>query len=461
MSNKKNIGKTVSGKTVYIETFGCSLNYADSETMAGLLRDAGFNIITNYGLPDYSWAKTPESKKKIDVVIINSCTVKNLAESKFFRELRKWQAKDVKIVVAGCIPQADPELLNTILKDVPVIGTRQLLHTVEIVNDLLDGKIIHDINNDYNQRLNLPKIRKTGIIEILPISEGCLSNCAYCKTKFARGELLSYPKEDIIMQFKSALTQGCREFWITSQDNGCYGFDIYRKEKYFLPQLLNELLDMEGNFKIRLGMANPDNIKRIKDDLIETFKHPKMFKFLHIPIQSGNDAVLKRMKRIYTVKDYENLVSAFKDTISEITISTDIIAGFPGETDNEFIDTVEFVKRTRPDIINHSRFWLRKGTAAENMKQLYSAVIKERSEQMKKLFEQISSENNKRYIGREFTVLIDEHGKNNTLIGRNDSYKQVIIDNDNIYSLTIGDSALVKIIDSGTFDLKASLIHKL
>lgn len=450
-SNNKDINRTV-----YIKTFGCSLNQTDSENMAGLLQEAGFDVITNYGVPNHLWNQNPDSKKEFDIVIINTCSVKNLAESKFLREFRQWKEKGKKIIVAGCIPQADPQILTTSLKDVSVIGTRQIIHVVDIVNDTLNSKITQNISNDYNDRLNLPKIRKTGIIEILPISEGCLSACSYCKTKFARGELLSYSKEKILMQFKSALAYGCKEFWITSQDNGCYGFDIYRKEKYFLPQLLNDMLKIDGDFRIRIGMANPDHIKIIKDNLIQTLKHPKMFKFLHIPVQSGNNRVLKSMKRFYTVKDYENIVNDFKKKIPEIGISTDIIVGFPGETEEEFNDSMDLLKRTKPDVVNLSRFWLRKGTSAEKMKQNTGTIIKKRSEEMKKLFIAISIENGKKFIGRKYFSLISEIGKNDTMIARTDSYKQVIIPNDCKHK--IGDFVKIKITGSGTYDLRGEII---
>lgn len=443
-------------KTVYIKTFGCSLNQTDSENMAGLLEESGFDVITNYGIPNHLWKKNPESRKDFDIVIINTCSVKNLAESKFLKEFRQWKEKGKTVIVAGCIPQADPEMLNTTLKNVPVIGTRQIVHVVDIVNDALSGKIVQNLSNDYNERLNLPKIRKTGIIEILPISEGCLSNCTYCKTKFARGELLSYPKDKILMQFKSALAQGCKEFWITSQDNGCYGFDIYRKEKYFLPQLLNDMLAVEGEFRIRLGMANPDHIKRIKDDLIQTFKHPKMFKFLHIPIQSGNNRVLKSMKRFYTVKDYEDIIKDFEKAIPEITISTDIIVGFPGENEEEFMDSMRLVERTKLDVLNLSRFWLRKGTAAEKMEQIAGGESKLRSERMKKLFDKKSEKNNKKWIGKEVIALIDELGKNNTLIARNDSYKQIILKDDGKHK--IGNFVKIRITGSGIYDLRGEFV---
>ncbi|MEM4710522.1 MAG: tRNA (N(6)-L-threonylcarbamoyladenosine(37)-C(2))-methylthiotransferase [Candidatus Woesearchaeota archaeon] len=446
-------------KTVYIKTYGCSLNQTDTENMAGLLSEAGFKVITEYSSINKIDNNIKELENNIDVVIINTCSVKNLAEAKFLKEFKKWKNKNKKIVVSGCIPQAEPSILNTLLKDVSVIGTRQITHVVDIVNDALKNKVIHNISNDYNERLNLPKIRKNGIIEILPISEGCLSNCSYCKTKFARGELLSYPKEKIILQFKSALASGCKEFWITSQDNGCYGFDIYRKEKYFLPELLNDLLKIEGDFRIRLGMANPDHVKRIKDELIKTFKHPKMFKFLHIPVQSGNNRILKLMRRNYKVEDYEDIVFSFKKEIPQISISTDIIVGFPTETEEEFNDSVRLIKKLTPDVLNLSRFWLRKGTSAEKMKQTQGGISKERSEKMKKIFDALSEKENKKWIGKECVGLIDEIGKNNKLIARNESYKQIILENKQYQSkYSLGDFVKVKITSSGIYDLKGEII---
>ena len=159
-------------KTIYIKTFGCSINQADTEAMVGLLEEAGFKVITNYGIPYHEWKKNPQSKLSFDLAIINTCSVKNLAESKFWKEFNKFKSQGKKVIVAGCIPQAEPELLHDSLKDIPIIGTRQLLHTVDIVKSALSGRIIQNINNDYNDRLDLPNSRNKGIIEILPISEG-------------------------------------------------------------------------------------------------------------------------------------------------------------------------------------------------------------------------------------------------------------------------------------------------
>jgi threonylcarbamoyladenosine tRNA methylthiotransferase CDKAL1 len=452
-SVKKSLTEASAG-TVYIKTFGCSVNQSDSEVMSGLLKEAGFFIVTDYSSESNSGPANHSSKQgmgDIDIVIINSCTVKNLAESKFFRELRRWQRKNVRVVVAGCIPQAEESLLENKLRDISVIGTRQIMHIVSVVNDTMNGKVVHYISNDYNERLNLPKIRRNATIEIIPISEGCLSYCTYCKTRFARGQLMSYPREKIIKQFRAALKDGCREFWITSQDNGCYGFDIYRKEKYFLPQLLDDLLCIEGEFRIRLGMSNPDHVDRIKEDLVRIFRHPKMYKFLHIPVQSGNNRILGLMKRQYTVEEFRKLILLFRKEIPDITISTDIIVGFPEETDEEFSDTLKLLKETQFEVVNLSRFWLRSGTETEKMKQLQSKIIKERSINTKLIFDRLLESQNKDWLGKTCTALVDEHDRDGSLIARNDYYKQIRIRNPE--DMLLGDFVKVRITDTAKYYL--------
>jgi len=447
---------------------------SDSELMAGLLVEAGFNVTFEF-----------PSQEDPCLVIINSCTVKKLSERKFFKELYYWKKKGVKILVAGCIPQADRDMLKKALEGYSVIGIKQITRVVEFARKTIDGKIISDISRREMQRLKHPLIRKRRIIEILPISEGCLGGCSYCKTKHARGSLVSYEREDIITQFKNALAQGCKEFWITSQDNGCYGFDKYATEEYFLPELLKDLLVIEGNFMVRLGMINPNHMKKIYVRLIEIFKHPKMFKFLHVPVQSGNDRILRLMKREYTTDEFLSIINLFKKEIPHITISTDIIVGFPEETEDEFNDSIRLIEKLRPDVLNISRFWLRNNTEAEKLVQIRGGVSKKRSELVTKIFEDISAVNNKSWVGWTGNVLIDEYGKNNTIIARNEYYKQIIIPrscNSNKFyvqemlfnkrkicqdnsaylnDLDIGNYVRVKIVSSSVYHLEAELLTEI
>ncbi|MBR9691066.1 radical SAM protein, partial [Candidatus Woesearchaeota archaeon] len=253
-------------KVVYIKTFGCSQNVSDSERMAGVLESEGYEIVSN--------------GDEADVVVINSCTVKNEAETKLYREIIKH--KDKKIVVAGCVAQADTELKDFNLKDYSIVGTSQTSKIAMVVNETLKGNRVVLLDKD-QKNIDIPRIRRNEVVEIIPINEGCLGNCTYCKVKAARGDLSSYKKEDIVKLAIKAVNSGAKQLWITSQDTGAYGIDINET----LPKLLNEIVKINGDFKVRLGMCNPNFALKYIDDLIEILNNEKMFRFIHIPLQSG------------------------------------------------------------------------------------------------------------------------------------------------------------------------------
>ncbi|MBT3464982.1 tRNA (N(6)-L-threonylcarbamoyladenosine(37)-C(2))-methylthiotransferase, partial [archaeon] len=261
-------------------------------------------------------------------------------------------------------------------------------------------------------------------------------------TKFARGHLRSYKIEAIVKHIRNALNEGVKELWLTSQDTACYGYDIDTN----LPNLLNEILKIKRDFKIRVGMGNPDFIPDFIDELIECFKDERIYRFLHIPIQAGSDNVLKKMRREYTIESFRNIVNKFKQEIPDFTLATDMICGYPEETDEDFEESLKIMNEFRPDVINISKFWSRPGTIAATMLQLPSETIKERSDLMVKLHHKISEENNKKWIGWSGKVLVDDikKEKSGTVITRNNSYKMIIIKGD----YKIGDELNVEVVDS-------------
>ncbi len=393
---------------VFIKTFGCSQNTADSEIMAGLLVKAGFSLVDN--------------AEDSELVIINSCTVKTPTETNFFRHLEEYKKMGRKIVIAGCLPQATPEKV----KGYSLIGPSQIQSIVEVVEETLQGNSVTLLVNEKTNKLILPRIRRNKHIEIIPISAGCLGNCAYCIVKLARGDLISYPKEDILKRVRTAVNDNVNQIWITSQDTGCYGFD--NDDGYLLPALLKDIARIPGEFKVRLGMLTPDHVLKFTDELIDAFKSEKIYKFLHIPIQSGNDDVLKTMRRRYTTNDILNIMVKFRNEIPDITISTDIICGFPGETKNQFNDSLSFLKKIKPEIVNRSRFWPRPKTEAMSMKgQVKSSETKDRSRQLGFIVEWISFEKNKKWKDWKGFVLIETSGKEGTFIARNFAYKPIIL----------------------------------
>jgi threonylcarbamoyladenosine tRNA methylthiotransferase CDKAL1 len=421
---------------IYLETQGCSHNFADSEQMAGLLKQAKFEII--------------DEIEEADVVIINTCTVKTKTENSFYRRLKeiKEQYPYKIVVVAGCIAQTDPKKV----KQYSLVGTKQIHNIVEVVEEALNDNVIQMLDTGEMPPLDLPRVRKNPIVEIIPISRGCLGACTFCKTKAARGNLQSYSIEEIKNEFLLALRDDVKEIWLTSQDTGCYGFDINTN----LVHLLKELIALPGQFKIRIGMMNPNHLLKFKEEFLEIMKSNKIFKFLHLPLQSGSNEVLKSMNRMYSVEEYKQLVKDIKLKYPRMTIATDVIIGFPGETEEQNWETLNTIRELSFDVINISKFWARPKTKAAKMKQLPSEVIKHRSKIVTDICQNIFRLQNERWMDWEGEILIDEKGKEeNQWVGRNNSYKPTLITGD--YKL--GQVLIIKVKKTSTYDLRGEELN--
>jgi MiaB-like tRNA modifying enzyme len=411
---------------IYIRTFGCSANQSDSEIMAGLLKEAGYKLV--------------DSAKKSDLVIINSCGVKNRSEFAFFREIETAKKLGKKIIAAGCIPSGNRNILETKLAGISVIDVNSIKEIAEVAKRTLNGERIVLFGIGKAQKICLPRQRKNKVIAIVPISEGCLGNCSYCFTKLAKGNLFSYSEEAILQEIKDALKEGCKEIWLTSQDCACYGLD----RKTNLANLLENVCKIPGKFYVRIGMGNPDNILKILPELIKAYKNPKIFKFLHIPVQSGNNRVLKLMNRSYIIAQFKAIITKFRQQIMNLTISTDVICGFPTETEKEFQQTLDLMTWLKPDVVNISQFWPRPGTSAAKMKQVDGKVKQTRSRELTELCKEITLIKNKVWIGKTCEVLVDEIGKKGGFVSRNESYKPVILKE----KLKLGSSLRCKIADA-------------
>jgi len=423
-------------KRVSIETYGCAMNKADSEYMAGLLMESGFDLCSTSDNPD--------------IIIVNTCTVKTPTERKILKRLGVLDEERRKVVVTGCMPSVQPNISN-VFKRFSFIGTN-IEDIVEAVEKTDNGKRFVRISNGV-RRIGLPKIRENRLIEIIPIASGCIGKCSYCIVKKARGSLKSYPMKDILESVKEAVSDGVREIWLTAQDTGAYGMDI--KNKKGLPKLIKEIYRIDGEFMIRVGMMGPNHAIKMLDDLIGIYKNEKIYKFLHIPVQSGDDKVLKDMNRQYRIKDFIEVVSRFREEIPKITISTDVIVGFPTEDEKAFMNTVNMIKEIKPEVLNISRFWLRPGTEAEEMRQLPTRITKDRSRIVNKIFIEYAKEKNREWIGWEGKALISEIGKDNSFIGRNFAYKPIIIKtNKNIFGRFVN----VKVDDATFYDLRGRIM---
>ncbi len=390
---------------VYIETYGCSANQSASEKLAGLLSRSGC-LLTDVA--------------NSDIIIINTCIVKKATEQKILYRINslKKDYPDKKIIVAGCMPEV-PEIIKNCKYDA-LVGTHNINKIATAVKNVMENKRI-ELTGAGKQRFISPKIRANPARDIIEIGKGCLGSCSYCIVKKAKGDLFSYSPEEIIKEVENAVKSGCREIWLTSQDCGCYGFD----RKTNIAELINRISEIKGRFFVRVGMMNPNNIKKILPELLEAYKSEKVYKFLHMPVQSGSDAVLEKMNRFYTVSEFEEIIRAFRSEFPKMQIWTDVIAGFPGETENDFALTLKLLEKVKPDFANISQFGIRPGTPAEKMKQVDNEIKKNRTRELTELVNKLSLEANKKWVGWKGDVLISERSK--TWIGRNFAYKPVAI----------------------------------
>ena len=333
---------------LFIKTYGCQANINDSEILSARFIKQGYKIV--------------DSENKADTVLINSCSVKNKTQSKILYYIKKYY-DNKKIILAGC-----------------------LIKTLDLKKQFPQIKLVDSLNL---KRLNQPLVRKDKNTAIIQISQGCLNKCNFCATKIAKGKLKSFSPKDIRFELERAVKDGCKKIYLTSQDNGCYGFDF--KPKSNLADLLKEIVKVRGSFKIRVGMMNPQHIKKFISQLIEVYKNPKIIKFIHIPVQSGSDKVLKDMERGHSVKDFVKIANEFRKAFprsrfSESTIATDIIVGYPNENDDDFHKTLELIEKIKPEVLNISVFSSRPKTQASKLKQLSSKIIKERTKRLNDLY---------------------------------------------------------------------------
>ncbi len=390
-----------------MQSFGCPTNFADGEAIAGCLSKSGYDVV--------------DRLKDADILVYNTCAVKTPTENRMIRILKK-APKDKKVVVAGCLPLINFGRLKKVGVD-GVIGPSPGARIVDAIHKVERGEMVIDLCEGTKPSYGLPRIRRSDVIAILPVSYGCLGLCSYCCVRFARGKLRSYAVDEIKGRVMEDLRAGAKEIWLTSQDMGCYGKDIGVN----LMCLLEEVASVEGKFHIRVGMMNPNHAIEVLDDLIDVYKNKKVYKFLHVPVQSGDDEVLKRMNRHYSVEDFRKVVFSFRDEIPDVTIATDIICGFPGEGEEAFRKSMDLVEEVKPDILNISMFFPRPRTQASGMRQLPGWKVKERSRAISKLFREIRVEKNRSWLNWRGEVLIDERGKNGSWIGRNFAYKPIVV----------------------------------
>ncbi len=399
-----------------ILTFGCTFNTGDSKKIQKILLVNGFQ---------------ESSLESSYNVIINTCAVKHSTEAKIIALIKKLVNiySEKRFIVTGCLPLIDKKMENIINQLIKPKGF--ILHTHNISN------IIASIKNEIdplNSSDNFATIRDKSNLDIgftsygenaaiIQISEGCNNHCSYCCTTNARGTLVSFNLNNIIIQMTNLVSLGVKEFFLTSQDLGNYN---YKGRK--LHDLLFAISNIEGEFFIRLGMLNPDYIVKNLEVFKTIFEDSRFYRFLHIPIQSASREILEKMRRNYTIDQVEFIIKEFRRFDSLFTFGTDIIVGFPSEENKDYEETRNFISKWKPQVLNISKFTSRPNTDAKRMKQLPSQVVKQRSQDLSLLYSSYSGKENNNWINWEGRVFINEYKENleYPFMGRNQYYIPIL-----------------------------------
>ena len=353
------------------------------------------------------------SAEDADIIILNTCTVVDTTEKKMIKRISDLKGLGKEVIVTGCMAKAQPQRIHIRLPDSIVLPPENYNEFSELVSKRYDSP-------DGSGFKSHPVHQCTAI---LPIAQGCLGNCSYCITRIARGKLKSYPVGELTKKFREMVEHGAKEILVTAQDTGCYGKDI----KTNLPKLLSEFLRTDGEYRIRIGMMNPNNLGML-DELLNVMNDDRVYKFLHVPVQSGSDDVLKRMNRQYTAEEFRNIVKRIRARYPDMSIATDIISGFPGESDEDHEKSVQLIAGLGAETVNVTRFSARPETPAFSMKeQIHGRVVKSRSRDITDTRSIAALEQNKRFIGTVHRALVTEKGREGTVIARTRNYRPVAV----------------------------------
>ena len=426
-------------KKLYIETLGCQMNKSDSERIKGIMSHFGY-------------IETGEDDA--DFLIVNTCSIRKLSEDKAYSKLGNWGARkkrgeDIKIGICGCVAQQEKENL---LKKFPYIDLVFGTHNIyELPNLLKEEGRICAITNKPVEEKEYNIIRTKGINAWLPIMEGCNNFCTYCVVPYTRGRERSRTIENIIKEAKEILSKGYKEITLLGQNVDSWGKDL--KNGLDFADVLYELDKLEGDFRIRFTTSYPTDIT---DKVINAVKNgKKICECFHIPMQSGNDRILKMMNRRYNVEEYTKIVRHIQNEIDNVTVTSDFIAGFPSETEEEFQDTIKMIKELSLDYSNTAAYSPRPNTPAGKMvdKFIPDDIKKRRLFELNEAVKEASFNSNKKYTGKFLEVLVEkEKFENNKRIleGRLRNNKVVHFESD---KYKVGDFVSVKLNKASTWCL--------
>ena len=436
-------------KKVYIEVMGCQMNKSDAERMYGMLEHLGYS--------------ETENPKEADLLIINTCSIRQLSEDKAYSAIGVWgkwkkNKPDLKIVFAGCVAQQAGE---NILKRAPyvdlVIGTQRVYELPELIKRIEAGERIVSVDETPYAEREIEINRVKSVNAWIPIMEGCNNFCTYCIVPYTRGRERSRKAELIINEAKKALAEGFKEITLLGQNVDSYKGE---KESENLSWLLRQINALEGKFRIRFVTSYPTDIT---EELIDTvIALDKVCEYFHIPMQSGDDYILKKMNRRYDYATYKKICDNIRSRIPDVTITSDFIAGFPGETEEQFENTLKAMTELELDYSNTAAYSPREKTVAAKWVDLYvpEDVKTERLARLNEHNRECCLKSNQKYVGREMEVLVEKfEGVNdrgeNIITGRTRNNKIVHIPYDKDIT---GEFVNVKITSARTWYLRGEMI---
>ena len=433
-------------KRVYIFTFGCQQNESDSEKILGMAEAMGYE-------------KT-EVAEEADLIILNTCAIRQHAEEKALSMLGRFKAikkQNPSLVVGVCGCMAAEKHVKELLKNdfhyVTFTLEPNMLHRIPslVYKAINDGKrsfIIDEDKGDISE--GIPVTRRHGHKAWVSIMYGCNNFCSYCIVPYVRGRERSRSVDDILAECKGLLEDGVKEITLLGQNVNSY------KGECDFAGLLQKIAEIDGDFIIRFMTSHP---KDVSDALIDVMSEytPKIAPYFHLPLQSGSNRILKSMNRTYTRERFLSIVDKLRDKIPGICLSTDVIVGFPSETEEDFLDTLDILSKAQFDMVYAFKYSPREGTpAAKMLDKIPTEIKEERIARLLKLQDEISYKNNEKYIGSEVTVLVDSLSKRknmNTVNARTFSNKLVHFDGD---ESMIGKYINVKIERAGVYELYAT-----
>ena len=391
---------------IFIETYGCDTNKVSTEIMAAKLLEAGHTFA---------------SKDDAELIIINSCILNPSTERKILARLGDLQNSNARVLVTGCMAEVHKDAIMQRLPEASVAGVNSFSNIAEIVKKIEGDLKVLRLTDTPRQLIGEARARISPALAVVQIATGCLETCVFCVDRSSRGSLESYGPDRILNEIKQATLDGCIEIHISAQDVSSYGKDSGVK----LPALLRKIAIVAGKYRVKLGAMNPATVLSILEDLLPAFNRSNMYQYLDLPLQSGSNKILREMKRNYTREEYMKIVHDFREKYPNMSISTDVIVGFPGETDDDFKQTVQLLSDIKPTEVNVYAYGAMPLTKAKATDVL-SWKIKDRYFEIEKLGKKLKAEALKKWVGWSGEVFVTERTPYG-YVGRNYAYMPIIV----------------------------------